>query len=198
MIKDQISKLISEQNSTQANVQLHREEKEYAEKHGFITDGVSTIEKDANSRFLGAYLERSIKETEELIAEEGQDFLSQPIEYLKKHKNEFIYMESQWLDLIGIDAISFEVDDVFGTYDVMLGLKLKKKYQSSIQGFLNQELQGDEAKYDLMFSPEDGLWNLNFDLNSVNGFNEKMSFNEAFQLMYSLMFKLVVRVEDGE
>lgn len=74
-------------------------------------------------------MERSNKESEELISEENSAFLSQPIEYLKKNKDEFLYFESQWFELIGVEALSLEVDDVFGTYNAMFGLKFQKKWE---------------------------------------------------------------------
>jgi len=60
---------------------------------------------------------------------------------------------------------------------------------------LDASLYGDEAKFDLIFSHEDGLWNLNFALNFVKGFNEEMTIDEAFQLIYRFLFKLIETVE---
>lgn len=152
-------------------------------------------EKDANMLFSHAYIERSSKDTETMIAEESSSFLNEPIDYLKKHKNEFIYMELSSFEQIKVEAVSLEVDDVFGTYDVMLGLKLQKKYERYIKNFLNTNLTGDEAKFDLMFSHDDGLWNLNFTLNYVEGFHEELTIGEAFQLIYSFLSKLVEKAE---
>ncbi|MGG3466976.1 branched-chain amino acid aminotransferase [Neobacillus pocheonensis] len=152
-------------------------------------------EKDAKTLFSHAYIERSSKETETMIAEESSSFLNQPIEYLKKHKNEFIYMELSSFEQIRVEAVSLEVDDVFGTYDVMLGLKLQKKYEKYIKNFLNTNLMGDEAKFDLMFSHDDGLWNLNFTLNYVEDFHEDLTIGEAFQLIYNFLSKLVEQAE---
>ncbi|PLR78710.1 branched-chain amino acid aminotransferase [Bacillus sp. V3-13] len=143
------------------------------------------------SRFADAYIERCDKESEQVIAAETPAFLERPIAYLEKHKNEFIYLESDWFDKIGIDAVSLEVDDVFGTYDTMVGLKLKKAAEARIKAYLNQELNGEEPKYDLMFDHAEGLWNLNFTLNYVNDFNEELSIGEAYNLIYLFLFKLV-------
>lgn len=104
-------------------------------------------------------------------------------------------MESKWFDLIGVDAVAFEADDVFGTYDVMLGLKLQKKFEPSIKEFLQNSLHNDGAKFDLMFDQGDGLWSLNFALNFVEGFNEEMSMREAYGLIYQFLFKLDEAVE---
>ncbi|MGG1675316.1 branched-chain amino acid aminotransferase [Neobacillus sp. NRS-1170] len=151
-------------------------------------------EKDPKMLFSHVYIERCSKETETMIAEESSTFLNESIDYLKKHKNEFIYMELSSFEEIRVEAVSLEVDDVFGTYDVMLGLKLQKKYDKYIKEYLNSNLNGDDAKFDLMFSSEDGLWNLNFTLNYVEGFQEEMTISEAFQLIYSFLSKLVASV----
>jgi hypothetical protein len=149
----------------------------------------------SNSNFSDAYIERCSKETETMIAKESSDFLNQPIIYLKEHKNEFIYVESTLFEEVGVEGVSLEVDDVFGTYDVMLGLKLQKKFEKLLKEQLNSSLQGDEAKFDLMFSHDDGLWELNFALNYVDGYKESLSLNEAFQLIQQFLNTLVHAVK---
>jgi hypothetical protein len=178
-------------------LEVFKEEKDYLLRHGLIETEINLVEKSPELRFADAYIERSDKESEDVISEEGQAFLEQPLNYLKKQMNEFIYLESNWFEIIGVDAVSLEVDDLFGTYDVMLGLKLQKKYESSIRMFLKDHL-GDEEKFDLIFSLEDGLWNLNFDLDSVEGFSETISLGEAFRLIYQFLFKLVEAVEEDK
>jgi hypothetical protein len=147
------------------------------------------------SNFTDAYIERCSKETETMIANEPSSFLNQPITYLKEHKNEFIYVESILFEQIGVEGVSLEVDDVFGTYDVMLGLKLQKKFEKLLKEQLNSSLQGDEAEFDLMFSHDDGLWELNFALNYVDGYKESLSLNEAFQLIQQFLNTLVHAVK---
>ena len=199
MLKEKIKKYISEKESqsTGEGVVLFREEIEFAEQNQLAGES-HLVEKDANTRFADAYIERCDKETENMLKNETSAFLSEPLEYLKKHKNEFIYFESKWFDFVNVDAISLEVDDVFGTYDVMLGLKFQKKYDKQLKEYLNVHLSGEEAKFDLMFSNEDGLWNLNFALNYVEGFREEMTVGEAFQLIYHFLFKLVEAVEPAQ
>jgi hypothetical protein len=195
MLKDQIEQYISEQkNNPNGTITIFKEEKEYVEKNQ-LADDLQLSEKDASVRFTDAYIERCDKETENMIKNESSSFLSQKLDYLKKQKNEFIYLESNWFDLIGVEAVSVEADDVFGTYDVMLGLKLQKKFEKTLKENLNNQLHGDEAKFDLMFSLEDGLWNLNFPLNYVEGFHEEITIGEAFQLIYRFLFQLVEAVE---
>jgi hypothetical protein len=196
MLKDQIKQYIKEQqnNPNTNRITIFKEEKEYAEKNQLADDLQFSLE-DPNIRFADAYIERCDKETENMIKNESSSFLGEKLNYLKKKKNEFIYLESNWFDLIGVEAVSVEADDVFGTYDVMLGLKLQKKFEKTLKEKLNSQLHGDEAKFDLMFSLEDGLWNLNFPLNYVEGFHEEITIGEAFQLIYRFLFQLVEAVE---
>ncbi|MBS4199306.1 hypothetical protein KHA93_06510 [Bacillus sp. FJAT-49732] len=88
------------------------------------------------------------------------------------------------------------MNDVFGTYDVMVGLKLQKKFEISIKENLRKDLHGDDARFELMFNQNDGLWDLNFALNYVNGFQEEMSLEEVFRLIYRFLFKRVERIEE--
>ncbi|WP_144548611.1 branched-chain amino acid aminotransferase [Bacillus sp. X1(2014)] len=196
MIKDHIQQYIDEKQSNQKTgvITLFKEEKEYAEKNQLAGD-LQFSEQDASIRFADAYIERCDKETENMLKNESSAFLNEPLNYLKKHKNEFIYVESNWFDLISVEAVSLEADDVFGTYDVMLGLKLQKKFEKTLKENLNSLLNGDEAKFDLMFSQDDGLWNLNFALNYVEGYKEELTIGEAFQLIYRFLFQLVEAVE---
>lgn len=196
MIKDHILQYIDERQSNQKTgaITLFKEEKEYAEKNQ-LAGNLQLSEKDASIRFADAYIERCDKETENMLKNESSAFLNERLDYLKKHKNEFIYVESNWFDLISVEAVSLEADDVFGTYDVMLGLKLQKKFEKSLRENLNSLLNGDEAKFDLMFSQDDGLWNLNFALNFVEGYKEELTIGEAFQLIYRFLFQLVEAVE---
>ena len=145
--------------------------------------------------FLDANIERIDKESEEVIAKEPIAFIGQPLAYLKQHKNEFIYLESKAFEPAGVEAVSIEADDVFGTYDVMLGLKLQKKWGHLIKEELNNSLMGNEAKFDLLFSHDDGLWDLNFTLNFVKEFREEMTLGEAFELINQFLLNLVQKVK---
>jgi hypothetical protein len=153
------------------------------------------VEKNSEVQYSNTYIERCDKESEQLISQENSAFLEQPLEFLKKHKNEFIYIELEWLDSFGVDALCLELDDVFGTYDVMLGLKLQKKYESSLREQLHRQLSGDEPTYDLMFNREDGLWDLNFSLNYVDGFNEERSIGDACEIIHHFLSKLVGQIK---
>lgn len=114
---------------------------------------------------------------------ESAAFLSQPLAYLKINKSEFLYIESSWFDLIGVETLSLEVDDVFGTYNALFSLKFQKKMGNVLKAYLNKELQGVIGIYSLMFNQGDGLWDVNFSLNSVEGFKEEMSLGDALSLL---------------
>ncbi|MFE5429362.1 branched-chain amino acid aminotransferase [Peribacillus simplex] len=195
MLKKQMESYISK-SVTDKKVELFNEERDYVEKHKLIADDIIIVEKENASRFTDAYMERSNKESEELISEENSAFLSQPIEYLKKNKDEFLYFESQWFELIGVEALSLEVDDVFGTYNAMFGLKFQKKMAEVLKTYLTKELQGGIGSFSLMFNQGDGLWDVNFALDNLKGFREDMLLEEAFNLIYHFLFILVQTIEE--
>ncbi|MBB6445239.1 branched-chain amino acid aminotransferase [Bacillus benzoevorans] len=197
-VTNYIEKLLAEreQMNEVQELALFEEEKAYVEKHHIRhEEQKNLIVKDSMTRFQGAYIERCDKESDEIIAEESDPFLEKPISYFKTHKEEFMYMESPWFDLIGADAVSFEADSVFGTYDVMLGLKLPKKTENAIKTYLTNNLHKEEASYDLMFNSSDGLWDFNFSLNSLNEYHEEWTINEAYCAIYHFLFQLVATVE---
>ncbi|TKH07478.1 branched-chain amino acid aminotransferase [Peribacillus simplex] len=195
MLKKQMESYISK-SVIENKVELFKEEKDYVEKHKLIADDIILVEKENASRFTDAYMERSNKESEELISEETSAFLSQPIEYLKNNKDEFLYFESQWFELIGVEALSLEVDDVFGTYNAMFGLKFQKKMGEVLKAYLTKELQAEIGSFSLMFNQGDGLWDVNLALDNVKGFREDMTLEEAFNLIYHFLFILVQTIEE--
>lgn len=153
------------------------------------------VEKEID--FSNVYIERCDKETENLIAVEEANFLQTPIDYLQKNEQEFIYLESTYFHELGVDALSIEMDDVFRTYDVMLGLAAPKKLEQAIRQFLDATLVGDGVKFDLMFDQNDGVWNVNFTLNLLPEFQENISLEEAFRYIYKVLAGLVAEIKKG-
>ncbi len=176
-------------------IELYKEEIDYIKKHQLVQDEGMLVEDNGYSRFEAAYIERSNKETEELIAVEDGRFFKEKINYLRKHIDEFLYIESTWFEFLGVDSVCVEVDDVFGTYEVMLGLKLQKKQEEKIKAELNGLLKKDR-KYSLLFNQSDGLWDLNFALNGIEEFHEEMEFGYVCKIIYRFLFKLVEAVEE--
>ena len=136
------------------------------------------------------YIERCDKATENVIAVVDSQFFNHTISYFDENKNEYMYLESEHLEAIKIDGLTFEVDDVFGTYSVMVGLKLQKKWESDIKSFLESNLQGEGPKYSMLFNQQDGLWDLNFTYNYLQSFQEDATIAMALQAIYELLSKL--------
>ncbi|MCM3773721.1 MULTISPECIES: hypothetical protein [Priestia] len=195
-IKTHIEK---EMNVQGQSLSLYQEEKEYALQKELVPHNVMIEEKEASSRFKDSYIERVDKETDELIAEESPlSFLNTPISYLKEHRSEFLYVESKWFEFIKLDGCSFEVDDVFGTYKVLTGLHMQKKFGSLLKQFFAKELNESPTSVQLLFNDKDGLWDVNIELDAIKEFDEKMSIGEVLVLTYRFLFHLVVYVEDAK
>jgi hypothetical protein len=154
---------------------------------------------EINERLLeDSYIERCNKETEEMIAEETVEFLKKPVTYLKDNKNEFIYFEAASLEEVKVDAISIELDDVFGVYNALLGLKVQKKHEETIKSYLEKTLESDDpAKFGIMFNHDDGLWDMNIAINYLSGFNEDLTIEGALKLISSLLEDLVKQTQNN-
>ncbi|CEG26289.1 hypothetical protein [Bacillus sp. B-jedd] len=176
------------------NEVLYADEIEYAQKQGLIEEGAAS-EKNSAERFNDAYIELSDKETEQVAANGGTDILQQPISYLKKNMNQFIYVESKWFELVDVDAVVLEVDDVFRNYQALLGLKLQKKYGDRLNGLLQEKFCFAKTDYSLMFDGGEGIWNFNFSLEALKEFNEEKTISETLGLVYNFLFTLAQEVE---
>lgn len=195
MLKENMTKMIQQFTETDTTeIALYKNEKDYAEKHGLIPATTKVVEKD--NRFEQAYLERCEKETIALLIVETPMFLKEKIDHLKIHPNEFLYVEDASFDLVGIDALSMEVDDVFGMYTALFGLKMKKQYDAAIKNYLETHLADNTGKYSISFSGQDGLWNMNLAVNCIDGFHADMTLLEAYELVYSFVFQMIETIEE--
>lgn len=176
-------------------IKLFENEKEYAVKHHLIPENVTILTEDTTQRFHDAYLERCEKETVNLIIVEAPIFFKEKVDHFKKHQGEFLYVEAPALRRIGVDALSMEIDDVFGTYTALFGLSISKKYEVDLKEFLNQNLKDEQGKYSISFSDEGGLWNMNLAVNYIEGFHEEMTLLEAYELVYRFIFSMLETVE---
>ncbi|MBE1555383.1 branched-chain amino acid aminotransferase [Sporosarcina limicola] len=193
MLNKQMTNYIAN-NVNNNEIELNNFEKVYAEKHQLVPQDVTIVDKG----FHTSVIERCNKETEEVIRTETDNFLNESASYLKKNLNEFLFVESNTFEIIGVDGIALEFDDVFETYTALFGLKLQKKYGPAIKAFLDTHLQGDNTKYSVMFSGEDGLWDMNFALSYIEGFNDELSFEQVLKMVYLFIFKLSEAVEDDK
>lgn len=197
-IKTYIESQINHHPQNQS-IGIYKQEKEYAEAHGLVPEQIKLVEEQAQSRFKDAYIERVDKETEELIsAESSTDFLQEKVKFLKTNQKEFVYLESDWFDIIKIDGLTLEHDDVFGTYKGLLGLKQKKAVGSSIRKWFSEKANGETTKFQLLFNDKDGLWDVNFDCDLIEGFHEELTLNTAFEMIYGFLFELVKDLESTE
>lgn len=198
MLQSNIQTYIEKEMNVQGqSLSLYQEEKEYALQKELVPQNLMIEEKEASLRFKDSYIERVDKESDELIAEESPlSFLDTPISYLKEHRSEFLYVESKWFEFIKLDGCSFEVDDVFGTYKVLTGLHMQKKFGSLLKQFFAKELNESPTSVQLLFNDKDGLWDVNIELDAIKEFNEKMSIGEALVLTYRFFFHLVEYVEN--
>ncbi|MCY9020262.1 hypothetical protein MOF32_19410 [Priestia megaterium] len=198
MLQSNIQTYIEKEMSVQGqSLSLYQEEKEYALQKELVPQNLMIEEKEASLRFKDSYIERVDKESDELVAEESPlSFLDTPISYLKEHRSEFLYIESKWFEFIKLDGCSFEVDDVFGTYKVLTGLHMQKKFGSLLKQFFAKELNESPTSVQLLFNDKDGLWDVNIELDAIKEFNEKMSIGEALVLTYRFFFHLVEYVEN--
>ncbi|MQR89401.1 hypothetical protein GFV16_26465 [Bacillus megaterium] len=198
MLQSNIQTYIEKEMNVQGqSLSLYQEEKEYALQKELVPQNLMIEEKEASLRFKDSYIERVDKETDELIAEESPlSFLDTPISYLKEHRSEFLYVESKWFEFIKLDGCSFEVDDVFGTYKVLTGLHMQKKFGSLLKQFFAKELNESPTSVQLLFNDKDGLWDVNIELDAIKEFNEKMSIGEVLVLTYRFFFHLAEYVEN--
>ncbi|MBY0201463.1 hypothetical protein ACTHQ0_23325 [Priestia megaterium] len=198
MLQSNIQTYIEKEMNVQGqSLSLYQEEKEYALQKKLVPQNLMIEEKEESLRFKDSYIERVDKETDELIAEEFPlSFLDTPISYLKEHRSEFLYVESKWFEFIKLEGCSFEVDDVFGTYKVLTGLHMQKKFGSLLKQFFAKEFNESPTSVQLLFNDKDGLWDVNIELDTIKEFNEKMSIGEVLVLTYRFFFHLVEYVEN--
>ncbi|WP_432360035.1 hypothetical protein [Sporosarcina sp. UB5] len=138
-------------------------------------------------------IERCLKETEELIKEEPESFMNEPVSYFSKNVDEFLYVESNAFETIRVDGIAFEVDDVFGTFTVLFGLKVQKKWGTFLKDYLDANV--GLKTYSAMFSDKDGLWDVNIPLDKLDGFHKDMAIKDAMVLAYLFIYKLLEAIE---
>lgn len=183
MLKEKIAQLVAE------NGPLFPIEKEYAVKQGLMTESTDVELKD----WSFPVIERCLKETEDVIKEESESFMNEPVSYFSKNTNEFLYVESNAFETIGVDGIAFELDDVFGTSTVLFGLKVQKKWGSFLKEYLAANV--GSKTYSAMFSDKDGLWDVNIPLDELDGFQKEMEIKDAMELAYRFIFNLLEAIE---
>ena len=185
-----------EEEMKDTRISLFSDERVFAEEHGLLPEGTAAEPLDDSVRFHDALIERVNKETEELVkTEETPDFLQTPVNFVKQHVDEYLYIDSKWFDIIRIDGLSIEVDDVFGHYSVLTGLKQQKKYANELKAILTEKLHGED-KVQLMWNDKDGLFDINLSIDKLEGFNENESLGKNLQLIYHFFFSSLKEMEE--
>ncbi|WP_421385089.1 hypothetical protein ACOJQI_10085 [Bacillus salacetis] len=184
-----------EEEMKDGKIALFSDESEFAQKHALLPEGTAIELLDDSVRFHDALIERVDKETEELVkTEETPAFLETPVNFVKQHVNEFLYIDSKWFDIIRIDGLTIEVDDVFGHYSVLTGLKQQKKNAVELKSILADKLHGED-KVQLMWNDKDGLFDVNLSIDKLDGFNENESLGRNLQLIYHFFFAVLQELE---
>lgn len=189
-----MKKYIEECKSQNAGkVVLFEEEMHYVRKEGLVDDNM-VIEQTAK-RFSDLYMELANKETDEMVQENAQEMiLEESVHYLEKNKDIYLYVESSAFDIVSVDSMSLEVDSVFGTYEILCGLRSPKKAEKEIRAYMEKLLIGDGTPFHLMFNGNDGVWDVNFSLEKINGFQKEMQIGDALKLAYLFLFSLNERL----
>lgn len=166
-------------------------ERKYAEEQGLLEESTDVL----TATFQSSVVERCIKETEEPVAGTDAAFYTQPISYLKEHEEEFVYVEANRFDVVGIDAVALEFDRLYGSYTALFGFQMQKKYGDAIKSYLDENLQETAVPYSISFSGQDGLWEMNINVGAIPGFNDTQSFEQVISAFYEFMFRLLESVE---
>ncbi len=180
-----------ETNNTEGIVPLNAVQKEFAEKHGLLPDGTEAA---AAPVFSPAY-SLADKETDE-ERKIDQALGNTPVSYVKQHPDEYVYAEEPLFITVGIDGVSIEVDDVFGTVTALFGLRVQKKHGDWLKTCIDSKLGTAPGTRSLMFSNEDGLWDVNIALDYAEGFSENFTFDETLQFLYDWVFRMLAALEE--
>jgi len=185
MLRDKIAHDIAKSGT----IALFPIEREYAVKQGLIDENA----KIENKEWTFPVIERCLKETEDMIQSESKSFMNEPVSYFSKNVDEFLYVESNAFEMVGVDGIAFEMDDVFETSTVLFGLKVQKKWGTFLKEYLDANV--GSKTYSAMFSDKDGLWDVNIPLDQLEGFTKEMTIKDAIDLAYRFIFKLLEAIE---
>ncbi|MGM0844879.1 MAG: hypothetical protein ACQEUT_07875 [Bacillota bacterium] len=184
-----------EEEKQDNKIALFSDERIFALENGLLPDGTSVEPLDDAVRFNDSLIERVNKETEELVkTEETPQFLETPVNFVKQNLHEFLFIDSKWFEIIRIDGLTLEIDDVFGHYSVLTGLKLQKKTANDLKAALAAKLHGED-KVQLMWNDSDGLFDLNLSIDKLDGFNENESLGKNLQLIYHFFFSVLKELE---
>ena len=140
--------------------------------------------------------ERYDKETEELVSKDSMEFLNTPLSHFKEKKNEYVYLQSENLEAMKVDGLVIEYDEVFEVYTAMFGLFIQKKFSAKIEAYLNEHYNKEKMNYSMMFSGDEGLWEINLPLDYTLQFSENFTIEETYQFLQSFISSLSKAIEN--
>ncbi|WJY27849.1 hypothetical protein [Sporosarcina trichiuri] len=180
-----------EANTTDEGIPLTEAQAAYARERGLLPAGSEVL---APPLFNPSYVTADKETDEETPAEDGIG--SRPITWVKDHPDRYVYAEEPLFQSVGVDGISLEADDVFGTVTALFGLRLQKKHGEWLKQYIDQDLGTAPGTRSMMFSNDDGLWDVNIALDHAEGFSDALTFNDTLQLLYSWLFRMLTALED--
>ncbi|ATP39967.1 protoporphyrinogen oxidase [Solibacillus sp. R5-41] len=140
-------------------------------------------------------VERCSKETEETIAVADVAFTNTPIGYLKENQGEFIFAECTQFQDIRVDVMAIEYDDAFRLYTALFGLKIQKKHGDAIRSYLKEHVKSALGSSSASFSAQEGLWELNVAVDCLEGFNDQLTIQQVYELLYHFVAQLLETIE---
>ncbi len=194
MIKKNMMKYI-ENDGKNGKISVLPIERAYLLENG-LADEENIVIGNISDRLGQTYMELANKESDEVI-KQGMpaSFLEEKISLLRLNLEEYLYVESDLFNIIQVDGLTLEVDSVFRKYDALFGFRAPKKQEQLIRAYFVEQL-GEEATYSLMFNGQDGLWDVNFPIENVDGFTEDLTVAETLELFYQFMFELGKKLEE--
>ncbi|HEY4579058.1 MAG TPA: hypothetical protein VIG63_04290 [Savagea sp.] len=132
-------------------------------------------------------IERCHKETDEVIETLSKEALDTPMNQLEKWMDSFIYLESPHFDQLQMDCLTLEKDDVFLTYTALFGLHLPKDQQEFLKYYIETHTNPTLAKHAILYSDKDRMFDVNFTLDALEGFNAQLTIQETIDLLSAFM-----------
>lgn len=139
-------------------------------------------------------LDRCNKETEEIIASAGDEFLTQPLSYVAANPIEYIYAESKTFTARKIDAVVVEFDDMFKIHTALFGLALPKKFSNPIKTYLRANLKPMLGSSSAMFNGQEGIWEINIAFDAMENFTGEETFNEAYDKLIAFVDAMLAEI----
>lgn len=190
MITKWMKNYIAEHES-QEGLPLNPQQKDFLEKKELLSPELHILEAPA---ILPAY-SLSDKETDE-PKETPANIGNFEVSFVKTQPDSYLFAEDPSFTTIGIDGVVIEMDDVFETVTALFGLQVQKKHGEWLKKYIDAQLGTAPGTRSLMFSADDGLWDVNLALDYLDGFSEKNTFDETLALVYKFVFQMLVALED--